>query len=67
MAEPAKIIPFTTIRDIDLERVVSSRELQRDIHYTVDNAIREPEHVSEERLYNSNPIVVLSGEISTSW
>jgi len=49
---------FEEISKIQLEELLSNRELQRDIHYSIyDKTTRDPEIANKEIQYNPNPAV----------
>jgi len=51
---------FEEISKIQLEELLSNRELQRDIHYSIyDKTTRDPEIANKEIQYNPNSAVVL--------
>ena len=54
--DTAKLISFSEISKILPHDLTSFRSIQRDIHYSVINSIRDKKYVNEERPYNPNPV-----------
>lgn len=57
-------ITFAEVKDLSLEQLIASRNLQRDIHYLVNCSTRNKNLVSETKPYNPNPLIELKGEKS---
>lgn len=66
MSTLPKAYSFSEIKEIPLEKLITDRKLQRDIHYSIEISTREDFYVSENHPYNPNPVVVLKNSNSTS-